>query len=523
MARKNKGVRRKVASPLVLVLAPSRELARQVGKEFDKFSKGQAATVFGGVPVERHIALLKKNKPQVLISTPGRLRELHRDGHVDFSQISTVVLDEADILLDKADSPDVQAILGDLERDVGEQGDNAEYQLMLVSATMNQNVLQFARDLEIPSQALIRVRGSESKVPMEQSTSSQKTRPPIAQTVQHWHMSCKTTVRPSVAMDLINIFEPLLTIVFVASKAEAESVASVFSSKLGGSVRTLHGDMVQTARSRSIALVREAALEGRPQVLVATDVAARGIDLAVDLVIQFGVPRLSGKEGTFSTELYTHRTGRTGRVRSDGAHRSSNAVMLYDPAVGEGKLVPHLADDIKNELGIGILAKQLPSAAEVVAAAYERTKRLVALGDGSLKDSNDLTIYFRQIIETEKGVDTSSAEQLLEYLARAMALLSKVDPSVSPFGQHASLLTGSTSERTLRLIRNDEEALNPPEVIKACKALGSGKLGRVNICQDGSAVFDLPQKRAMKLMEASKADNDEFQLELPLTLPEMQQ
>ena len=507
------------------MLAPNRELARQIGKEFDKFAKASAVTVYGGVPVERHISLLKKSKPQVVVSTPGRLRELYREGHIDFSQISTVVLDEADTLLDKADSPDVQAILDDLERAVGERGDDAEYQLVLVSATTNQNVMEFARELQIPTGALIAVSGSESKVPVEKAamtTANHNAGPRKAQSVQHWHMSCKSSVRTSVALDVINVLDPLLTIVFVASKAEAELVASVFSSQLGANVNVLHGDLVQSARSRSIALVQEAAAEGRSQVLVATDVASRGIDLAVDLVIQFGVPRISGKEGTFSTELYTHRTGRTGRVRVDRAQRSSNAVMLYDPAIGEGKLVPQLSRAIKKELGIDILAKQLPSTAEVVAAAYERTKQLICLGSESPPDSNDLEIYFRRVIETEKGVDTSNAEQLLEYLARALVLLSKVDPSLSPFQQRASLLSGSTAERTLRLIKNDREKLSPPAVTKICKALGSGKIGKVILCQDGSAVFDLPLKRAIKVLEASNGNNRDYQLELPLTLPEIQ-
>ena len=184
--------------------------------------------------------------------------------------------------------------------------------------------------------------------------------------------------------------------------------------------------------------------------------------------------------------------------------------------------MPGLTREIKKGLGIEILAKQLPSSAEVVAAAYERTKKLVSLGNQRANDSSDLTTYFRQIIETEEGVDTSNAEQLLEYLATSMALLSKVDPSISPFRQHASLLSGSPMDRTLRMIGNEEEPLSPPAVTQRCKSLGSGKIGRVIICSDGSAVFDLPQKRALQLLDASKATDLDFELELPLTLPEMQ-
>lgn len=548
VARKYKGARRQYqAAPFVLVLAPARELARQVGREFDKFSKGSSAAVFGGVPVERHVALLK-SKPQVLVSTPGRLRELVREGHLDYSQIRTVVIDEADTLLDKADSPDVRAILEDLEKAVSERGEDAEYQLVLVSATMNENVLQFTRDMEIPPKAKIRVQGGESrelvtttKVPSasieddddapevdamdrETAQTTPKQPQPSVQAVNHWHMSCKSSVRTSVATDLISILMPSLTIIFVNTKAEAEGVASTLSTKLGnGVVRVLHGDMAQSSRSRTMALVRESALTGDSQVLVATDVASRGIDLWVDLVIQFGVPRLTGKEGTFSAELYTHRTGRTGRVRatqSKGVVKPSNTVMLYDPASGEGKNIRHLAKEVQDELGVVMLPKQLPSAAEVVAAGYDRAKRSINLGDNR-PDKSDLVSYFRSVLETEEGVDTSNPQELLEYFSRSMALLSKLDPSVSPFEQHASLLSGDSSDRTLRFYRTSGEAVSPPEVTKTCKQLGSGKLGRVLICEDSSAVFDLSTKRATKLLEAFQAADDDYQLEIPLALSDL--
>ena len=534
--------------PSVLVLAPSRELAQQVGREFGKFNgkttAASCATVFGGVPIERHVDMLRKMQPQILVSTPGRLRELTREGHVDFSQISTLILDEADSLLDKADSPDVRSILENLETAVGAREEDALYQMILVSATVNQNVVEFAKELEIPPDALIRVNRDESDsddtttqpsdgesnagTEQQQSTTLSQVSTK-SKLVEHWHMACKSSCRPSVAADLISILSPTLTIIFVAAKTEAESVASILSARRSnGIVRVLHGDMAQSARSRIMANIRETALKGDCQVLVATDVASRGIDLAVDLVIQFGVPRIAGKEGTFSTDLYTHRTGRTGRVRS-GTRASSNsisqqspkAVMLYDIALGEGKLISPLAAEIQDQLGVPLLAKHLPSAAEVAVAAYERTKQSISLGDGHPAES-DLISYFRTVLETEKSLDTSNPEELVEYLARSMALLSSLDPSISPFQQHASLLSGSETDRTLRFFMKSGEPVSPPEVIKSCKELGSGKLGRVIICDDGSAVFDLPTKRASKLLgAASKRAEEEWQLEQPLTLPDM--
>ncbi|OEU14573.1 DEAD-domain-containing protein, partial [Fragilariopsis cylindrus CCMP1102] len=272
--------RAKVASPRVITICPSRELAKQVGKEYTKFLDKSigVATVFGGVPIERHISLLKY-KPQVVVTTPGRLRELVREGHMDYSQISTLVLDEADILLDKSDSPDVFAAIEDIEKALDEQEDDPEYQMVLVSATIGRNVRDFAEEMEFEPEAFIRVDGNSD--------------------------------------------------IFVPTKSETESVAAFLSDKSSGAmkIRILHGDMSQSARSRCIALIREESSSSSRQqqsqqqkqqqvgqILVATDVASRGLDLPnVDLVVQYGLPKIAGKDGTISPELYAHRTGRTGR------------------------------------------------------------------------------------------------------------------------------------------------------------------------------------------------------------------
>jgi ATP-dependent RNA helicase DDX21 len=542
--------RLKTASPAIVVITPSRELTRQVGKEWQKFSPDNTVvTVFGGVPIERHVSMLKKTKPRVVVGTPGRLRELVREGHLDYTQVTTLVVDEADTLLDKSDSPDVRAILENIEAAVGarvddDEDDDPEFQLVLVSATINENVVEFAEELEIPEDAFIRVQGSESKVLVSKSLAGTtngladpaagdgsrsgsapgKTNVP---TVQHWHMACKSSARPLIATDLISIMSPRLTLIFVPTKTETESVATFLSSTIiSSNIRILHGDMAQSARSRNIALTREAAEAGASQVLVCTDVASRGLDLPnVDLVIQFGVPKLAGKEGTYSTELYTHRSGRTGRVRSahlqGGSIETSNAVMLYDPAVGEGKLVPELVREVQDELKIQMLPKPIPSAAEVVEAAYKRMSS--TLGFGRKTDSGELALHYRSKLEAEEGVDTSDPQQLLDYLARAMVALSNLDSSASPFHQHCSLLTGSDADRTLRLYRNDGEVLAPPEVTTFCKSIGSGKLGRVVICKDGSAVFDLSVKKANKLVKTVEDESvaSDWTLELPLTLPEV--
>ena len=273
------------------------------------------------------------------------------------------------------------------------------------------------------------------------------------------------------------------------------------------------------------------------QILVATDVASRGLDLPnVDLVVQFGLPRIAGKEGTINPELYAHRTGRTGRFRANpqesndwrppsNRYQTSNAVVLYDPAEGEGRLINSLVEDIKGDLGVNMQPMAIPSSARVVDAAYTRLSS--NLMEETTKPSH-LSEYFRDRLDSDDRIDTSDPEALLNRLTQAMALLSKLDPATSALVPNSSLLNGDLAMTTLRLYPKSGEPLNPPLVTSFCKARGSGKLGRVVSCGDGSAVFDLSKKRAKRLLAAiqeeeenEEGDGLEYGLEIPSSLPDM--
>eukprot|EP00957_Ditylum_brightwellii_P061658 4678476-Ditylum_brightwellii.AAC.1 len=144
--------------------------------------------------------------------------------------------------------------------------------------------------------------------------------------VHHLSMPVKLTARCSVIADLISTHDPRVAIIFVQTKAEAESVAAELSSRLSltADVSSLHGDMIQAQRSRVMAALsnkvggRSGRGNQKSRVVVATDVASRGIDVpGIDLVVQCGVPRIRGKEGTIDSELYRHRAGRAGRMGGD--------------------------------------------------------------------------------------------------------------------------------------------------------------------------------------------------------------
>eukprot|EP00816_Leptocylindrus_hargravesii_P006921 CAMPEP_0196818850 /NCGR_PEP_ID=MMETSP1362-20130617/67796_1 /TAXON_ID=163516 /ORGANISM="Leptocylindrus danicus, Strain CCMP1856" /LENGTH=767 /DNA_ID=CAMNT_0042197117 /DNA_START=54 /DNA_END=2358 /DNA_ORIENTATION=+ len=540
-----------VPSPFVIVIVPSRELAKQVGRELHTLhprkSKG-VVTVFGGTPLERNVAALKGgrrgNGPDIVVGTAGRMRELVREGYLSFDRVHSIVLDEADTLLNIKDNPDVEQFINDMIND---------YQLILVSATINKFVRNFAMDImeiDESSVSFVTINGrsrcedaedeGEKLVSTSQEigknistmksciTNEQKVHgaPPV----RHWSIAVRSNVRRAVVSDLMTTLHPRITIIFVPSKAEVEKVASELADESGGDyeVRVLHGDMVQSARTRTITLLRGDGITrtSRQKVLVATDVASRGLDVdGVDLVVQFGIPRKNGKENTFDSELYTHRAGRAGRF-GGLSEKSAHVITLYDPTQGEGKLLKPLAEELKANLEFDIWDKHLPSPKEIMDEYYERVLQRCSGNDEKLVQ------FFKKKISSGvlNGDKQSTAfagehsRELLETLSQAMAALSGLE-FVAP---QRSLLTADPSQRTVRIVKYSSDdciiPTNPPEITKLCKEF-IGKIGRVQIWNDGSAIFDLPEGKASKLIQVlSDLQNchaaiDNWRIELLDTLP----
>ena len=518
------------AEPSILVVEPSRELARQVGKIWGKFhptavksSKRQVVTVYGGVPMARHAAMLS-SKTDVVIGTPGRIRELIREKYLSTSKLRSIVLDEGDTLLNFKDNPEVEWLLDGMRDD---------YQLVLASATVNKRVEKFVgevMELEVGEEGYVIVEGDNIRndddndgidISVDDASAIGEEAPKLSKkipAVRHWSMSASTTSRVTLTSDLIVTMEPRRVIVFAPSKAEVESVAQELTERMAGndvSIHILHGDMVQQARSRTIIAFSDESTR-MTRVLVATDVAARGLDLpAVDLVLQYGVPRLTGKDGTFDSELYIHRTGRAGRF---GNTRTADAIVLYDRTQGEATTLNKLQEEMKGLKNIDIEPRQLPSPNEVMEASYNRVVRLC---DGAGGSTDSLVQYFADKLSNDviESKETNEKESMLIHrLASAMAALSGLDGVVP----NRSLLTANPKDRTIRVWSESSSLLSPSEITPVLKSLGSGKLGRISICSDGSAVFDLSVKRAEKLLKTAAEDPSiEWIFELPDSLPAM--
>ncbi|TAG82938.1 MAG: DEAD/DEAH box helicase [Burkholderiales bacterium] len=275
--------RRASASPRVLILAPTRELAQQVAQEairLVRFCKGvRIANVVGGTAFGKQLMDLRG--ATLVVATPGRLLDLHRHGQIDLDAVQTLVVDEADRMLDLGFSEDLEAIhlaTGKRER------------TLMFSATFAPRIMELASHVMRNPQRIELATAQDTHANIEQRL--------------HWFddMAHKNVLLEHYLSD-----EAMQqAIVFSATQVEADELAEELR-EAGYSASALHGAMPQALRNRRITSLRE----GKIKILVATDVAARGIDVpTISLVVNYGLP--------LKPEDYVHRIGRTGRAGRDG-------------------------------------------------------------------------------------------------------------------------------------------------------------------------------------------------------------
>lgn len=272
-------------SPRALIVVPTRELAVQVGDDLARAAENlplRLATIYGGRPYKEQIKVLAQGI-DVIIGTPGRLLDLHNQGHLTLDKVSILVLDEADEMLDLGFLPDVEKILAALHSN--------PHQTMLFSATMPDPIMSLARTF-LNKPIHIRAEGCEESFT---------------------HDSIKKVTFQAHKLDKEAILSKALqakgrgrTIIFTRTKRTAAEVSEELAQR-GFSVAAVHGDLDQVAREKSLQAFRRGAVD----ILVATDVAARGIDVDdVTHVINYQVPD--------EPMTFIHRIGRTGRAGHSG-------------------------------------------------------------------------------------------------------------------------------------------------------------------------------------------------------------
>jgi ATP-dependent RNA helicase DeaD len=269
--------------PQALVLCPTRELAIQVAGEINKLSKYKlqlpALPIYGGQPIERQIHAVRRGA-KIIVATPGRLCDHLQRNTISLKAVKMLVLDEADEMLDMGFREDIEAIL---------KRTPSTRQTLLFSATMPAPILHIARTYQ-KDPHVIRVAHEKVTVPA----------------IEQVYYEIESFKKTDLFTRLIDINNPKRVIVFCNTKRRVDDLASDLRAR-GYSADGIHGDMTQQKRNRVMDHFRK----GTTDILIATDVAARGIDVSdVDIVFNFEIPQ--------DEESYVHRIGRTGRAGKAG-------------------------------------------------------------------------------------------------------------------------------------------------------------------------------------------------------------
>jgi superfamily II DNA/RNA helicase len=278
--------------PRILVLTPTRELAAQINeaaRKYGTFIKAKTTSIVGGMPYPLQNKLLSQPL-DILIATPGRLLDHMERGRINLSRLQMLVLDEADRMLDMGFIPDVKKICAAI---------NTKHQTLLFSATLDGQISKIAKDL-LNNPKTIEI--SHSKEKHENITQNMY----FVDNLNHKNKLLEhLLIQPGVKQ----------TIIFTSTKRHADLLADELYNA-GHKTGALHGDMTQGARNRTLTKFRH----GDISVLVATDVAARGIDVdGITHVINYDLPKFA--------EDYVHRIGRTGRAKKEGVAISFVAPM----------------------------------------------------------------------------------------------------------------------------------------------------------------------------------------------------
>ena len=264
-----------------LIIAPTRELSEQTHEVIGQLghrTQLRSASIYGGVSINRQIKRLRDHV-DIISACPGRLLDHLGRGTVDLSHVEVLVLDEADHMFDMGFLPDIRRIVGRLPK---------KRQTLLFSATMPEDVQRLANDL-LHNPLQIRIGRT---APVE--------------TVSHRFYPVQMDTKTDLLKDLLDHTDRESVLVFTRTKSRAKCVAGRLD-KSGYRVISLHGNLTQQKRQKALAGFRD----GRYEIMVATDIAARGIDVTnISHVINYDMPE--------TTDAYTHRIGRTGRASKTG-------------------------------------------------------------------------------------------------------------------------------------------------------------------------------------------------------------
>ncbi|MBA1334652.1 MAG: DEAD/DEAH box helicase [Firmicutes bacterium] len=375
-----------------LVITPTRELAVQVAEEINRigqFKGVRALPIYGGQDINRQIKALK-NKPQIIVGTPGRLMDHMRRKTVKLHRVGMVVLDEADEMLNMGFIEDIETILKEIPD---------ESQTLLFSATMPKPIQELARRF-MNEPEFIKIEAREVTVP----------------SIDQNYMEVQEKQKFDVLCRLLDIHSPDRCIVFGRTKRRVDELFEALN-KRGYLAEGIHGDLTQAKRDSVMRRFREGIIE----VLVATDVAARGLDINdVTHIYNFDIPQ--------DPEGYVHRIGRTGRAGKTGL-----ATTFVTPReINQLKLIERI---IRRK----ITRKPVPTVSEAIEGqqriTVERLMKVVEQGD---------TLKYKELAET-----LLEANDSVSLLSAALKMLTK-EPDNSPVDLTQEAVPGQRNRKKTR-------------------------------------------------------------------------
>lgn len=448
-----------IKKPQAIVLCPTRELAVQVAEEIRKLAKYMSdikvLPVYGGQEIVRQIKSLKTGV-QIIVGTPGRVMDHMRRKTVKFDNINMVILDEADEMLDMGFREDMETILTETPED---------RQTVMFSATMPKAIMDIARNFQKDARII--------KVVRKELTVSN---------IEQFYYEVRPKNKTEVLCRLIDIYNPRLSVVFCNTKRQVDELISELKGR-GYFADGIHGDMKQQQRDR----VMDDFRSGKVDILIATDVAARGIDVDdVDMVFNYDIPQ--------DEEYYVHRIGRTGR-----AGRSGMALSFIS-----GKEVYKLKD-IERYCKTKILAKPVPSLDDVKNTKLDNMfdKIRQTIEEGGLTDMVNLV---EEHVNQEQYTSMDMAAALLKMLIGDT--LDRED-EVEEF--HFD--TDKDDSRMVRLFINigKKDKIKPANILGAIAGESGmpGKLVGAIDMMDNYTFVDVPAIHAEKIL---KAMNDNVQI-----------
>jgi len=455
-------------NPRCVVLAPTRELAKQVENEFNLTTPNLRTICFyGGASITAQSREIRRGV-DVAVGTPGRIIDLLERGWIDFRDVKHCILDEADQMLSVGFDEAVEEIMSKMP-------DNR--QNMLFSATMPNWVQKLSRQYLRDPEVIDLVGTSDDKA---------------ADTIKFLGLQVPSpSARRPVLVDLISVYgNNAKSIIFTATKREADDLTEALQSRIA--VEVLHGDIAQNQRERTLDNFRT----GKINVLVATDVAARGLDIPnVDLVVHFDFPD--------STEAFLHRSGRTGR-----ANKKGTAILMYTR--DKIRTMNRLARDT----GANFDTMGLPTPEEVLTSC--------TTGISSRLDAVHPEMSEKFFEAAQKKIDESGS---VEALAAAYAVMSGFTEPPAP----RSLLTYEKGFVSVGVWGKKRGVIqSPSDVMRELRRLGLEvqELGLMRLATNASgdrgAVVDVPQKVFDEMSQFMGPDQlDMLELEKLHKLPAM--